>query len=141
YKATRQMLADTISGETSMSVMSLPGIRELVTAGKVKVLTVTSAQRMKGWEDVPTADETFPGFTMSGFTVLLAPRATQNAILQRVARASDTVVKDPSFNAKLGEFGWSNLNGARTPEGTAEYIRVESERWRQILKVIGVQPQ
>jgi tripartite-type tricarboxylate transporter receptor subunit TctC len=141
YKTTRNMLTDTISGQTSMSVMSLPGIHELVRAGKVKVLTVTSAQRMKGWEDVPTAGETFPGFTMSGFIVLLAPRATSNEILQRVARASDAVVKDPAFNAKLGEFGWANLNGARTPEGTAEYIRTESERWRQILKVIGVKLQ
>ncbi len=61
--------------------------------------------------------------------------------MQRVSRASDPVLKDPAFNTRLGEFGWANLQGARTPEASGGFIRAESERWGQILKVIGVKPQ
>ena len=141
YKTTQQLLADTISGEISMSVTSLPGIAELVQAGRVRVLAVSSPVRLKGWEDVPTIAETFPDFSMNAWVVLLAPRGTPAEILQRANRASDPIVKTPDFQNRLAQWGWYNMQGARTVQGTEEFIRVEGQRWGDLIRRIGLQPQ
>ncbi|MFM9972381.1 MAG: Bug family tripartite tricarboxylate transporter substrate binding protein [Burkholderiales bacterium] len=141
YKTTQQLLADTISGEISLSVTSLPGIAELVQAGRVRVLAVSAPVRLKGWEDVPTIAETYADFSMNAWVVLLAPSGTPADILQRANRASDPIVKNPEFQNRLSQWGWYNLQGARTVQGTDEFIRLEGKRWGDLIRRIGLQPQ
>lgn len=141
YKTTQQLLQDTMTGEISMSVTSLPGIAELVQAGKVRVLAVSSPVRLKGWEDVPTIAETFSDFSMNAWVVLLAPSGTPAEILQRANRASDPIVKNPEFQNRLAQWGWYNMQGARTVQGTEDFIRVEGKRWGDLIRRIGLQPQ
>ncbi len=141
YKTTQQVLTDTISGQISMCILSLPGIAELVRAGKVRVLAVTSGSRLNGWEDVPTVGETFPGFQMNAWVVVLAPRGTPAEVIQRANRETDSIVRHPEFAKRLSQWGWFNGQGARTVQGTAEFIRTEAVHWGEIISRIGLQPQ
>ncbi|MSQ52655.1 MAG: tripartite tricarboxylate transporter substrate binding protein [Betaproteobacteria bacterium] len=141
YKTTQQLLQDTMTGEVSMCITSLPGISELVQAGKVRVLAVSSPVRLRGWESVPTIAETFSDFSMNAWVVLLAPRGTPADILQRANRASDPIVKDSEFQKRLSQWGWFTLQGARTVQGTADFIGVEGQRWGEVIQRIGLQPQ
>ena len=141
YKTTQQALQDVLSGEVRMYVTSLPGMAEHVRSGKLRVLAVTSAARLKGWEDVETVGETFPGFQMNGWVVVMAPRGTPAEIVERINREADPIVRNPQFVERMQQWGWQNLQGARTVRGTGEFIRSESERWGQIIKTIGIVPQ
>ena len=89
---------------------------------------------------IPTISETFPGFYMSSWVVLVGPSGIPGPILQRINEAAAIVVKEPSFVEGFRKIGWTNVEGARTPQGTAEFIRIERERWGRIIRDIGMTP-
>ena len=47
-------------------------------------------------------------------------------------------VKSPEFAQRLREWGWANLGGARTPKAVADYMKTERERWRRIVRELGI---
>jgi len=141
YKATAQQIADTVSGTVQVIISNLLTLSPLAKAGKLRIVAVTSPNRVEGFEDVPSVMETFPDVNVGGGLVLLAPLGTRADIVQRLNRETDTVVRSGEFAKRVAEFGWANRGGARTPQETAEYIRAQRERWSKVVKDLGLQPK
>lgn len=141
YKSTGQALQDTVSGVVSVGVGAFPVFEPHVQAGKLRVLAVNSMNRLEDRKDVPTISETYPGFYMSSWVVLVGPAGLPNSIVQRINEAASTVVREPAFVEGFRKIGWTNVEGARTPQATAEFIRTERERWGRIVREVGLTPQ
>ena len=73
YSTMPQGVQDALAGRIQLIVLAVPSAAGPVATGKLRPLAVTSAQRIPGYESVPTVAETFAGFNFTGWMVLVAP--------------------------------------------------------------------
>ena len=140
YKGPAQMLQDAAQGRTQVVFGSIAALETYRKSGRLKVLAVGTPNRFPGLEEIPTFSETLPGFRAGGTGVLVTPAGTPAAIIQRMHRELDIVVRTPDYQQRLLSFGFTSSN-AGTPESIAEFIRGERELWEKIVKTVGIQRQ
>ena len=138
YKTTPQATQDALGGVVPIYITAYGPMEQNVKAGKLRVLAVTV--RQQDIAHIPTVAETFPEFSMIGSIFLLGPAKMPGDVVQRINAETSAVVKDPKFNETLKPLRWQNLEGARTPQGTVDYIRVQRERWGKFIAETGRKP-
>lgn len=88
YNGGAQGITAIMSGQVTAMVEPLTSILPHVAGGKIRVIAVTSAQRVAQLPDVPTVAESgFPGFEINSWYGIWAPKGTPMAIRKRVADA------------------------------------------------------
>ena len=127
-------LADVASGRVSMIIEGYSGIVGSVKAGQVKLIAVASPARLPQFPDLPTVAETIPGFSATGWQVLLAPLGTPAPIVSKVSADLTKVVDDPAFKKRLGDVG--SYSRAMTPEQVLAFVEKEQEKWLPALQHI-----
>jgi len=137
YSNMPQGIQDTIAGRVQLTVLAVPSAAAAVAGGKLYPLAVTSAQRIPGYENVPTVAETFPGFNFTGWFALVAPTGTPADAVQKVNREMQT---NPAVVKRLRDIGFFT-DGAGTPESTAQFIRAQYEAWGKLVHEIGLQAE
>jgi tripartite-type tricarboxylate transporter receptor subunit TctC len=140
YRSSPQMLQDAVAGITPMIITTIGALAPFKEAGQLRVLAVTSAQRFPGWPDVPTVGETLSGYKIVGIGILVAPAATNRAIVQRLNREIDRIVREPEVVQQLDRLGMTNSD-AGSPESVAEFIRLERENLDRVLGGLNIKPQ
>ncbi len=73
-------LGDVGSGRVSMIIEGYSGIVGAVKAGQVKPIAVASVSRLPQFPNLPTVAETLPGFSATGWQVMVAPWARRNPL-------------------------------------------------------------
>lgn len=131
---------DTIAGRTQVTILAIPLAAPRIKAGELRPLAGSWAKRIPGFEDVPAIAETYPGFELVGWFLMLAPAGTPQDIVLRMNREMDKVLKEPDTVHKLNAMGFFT-DGAETPEAVAEAIRADTAKWGRIVKEIGIQPE
>src|SRR5580704_6405955 len=104
---------------------------QVVQAGKVRRLAVTSDMRFPGLPDLPSLRETVPGVVMNGFFAIVAPEGTPADIVARLNREIGQYLSGPEIRDRLLAFGLAT-GGGGSPESAAENIRKEQEQWRAL---------
>src|SRR5262245_44327308 len=140
YRNAAQMLQDTVAGRTPIIITTIGALAPFKQAGTLRVLAVTSAQRFPGWDDVPAVGETLPGYHVVGIGILVAPAATSPAIVARLNREIDRIMREPDVVQQLHTLGMTN-SGAGTPESVAAFMRAERENLDHVLDGLNVKPQ
>lgn len=140
YKSAAQLVQDAVAGRLQVVFTEINLVEPYRKAGKLRVLGVTSAKRFPLWESVPAISETLPGYKIAGLGILWAPTGTSSAIVQRMNREIDTIVKEPDYVQKLLSIGFTT-NGAGSAQSIAEFIRSERDNWDRMLSGVNIQPQ
>ena len=84
YASIAVATQNLLGGQVDAIVADLASTAALVRSGKLRLLAVTSSQRVVGFESVPTlAESGLPGFEMVGWFAIVAPTGTPTAVLQR----------------------------------------------------------
>jgi tripartite-type tricarboxylate transporter receptor subunit TctC len=125
-----QVLNDVVSGHMSTYLSPLPPVLPLANSGTVRLLGVTSAQRMSQIPDVPTfAESGFPGYRILTWSGLMAPAGTPKAIIDRIVREIAEAIKDPGVAQRLTASG-VDLTPS-TPEEFSAMIAAELTTWAE----------
>ena len=140
YAGMPQGIQDTIAGRTQVIILAVPVAAPRIKSGELRPLAASFARRVPGFEDIPAIAETYPGFELVGWFLMLAPAGTPQDIVQRMNREMDRILKDPDTAQRLRTLGFFT-EGAETPEGVAEAIRADTTKWGRIVKDIGIQPE
>ena len=77
---------------------------------------------------------------LTGTGILMTPTGTPGAIIQRMQRELDPIVRNPEYQQRLLSFGFTSSD-AGTPDSIAEFIRSERELWEKIVRTVGLQRQ
>jgi tripartite-type tricarboxylate transporter receptor subunit TctC len=111
-----------------------------VKAGAVTGLAVTSAQRSPALPQVPTMIESgFKDFEAYNYFGLLATPGTPPAIIKKLHEAVIKAVASPDVVAEFEKQGMRPVGG--TPEEFAKMLAEDLERWTQVMKQAGIEPQ
>ncbi len=133
-------IQDTLAGRTQLVILAVPAAAPRIKSGELRPLAASFAKRVPGYEDVPAISETFPGFELVGWFLIVAPGGTPNDIVLRVNREMDRILKDPETAQRLRALGFFT-EGAETPEAVAEAVRADTAKWGRIVKEIGIEPE
>jgi tripartite-type tricarboxylate transporter receptor subunit TctC len=140
YRATAQMLQDAATGTIQLMISSVAASDAFVKAGKLRRIAISSERRFPGMEDLPTIGETLPGFVVDGWFAVVAPAGTPASIVARLNQEIAHFLADPGVRQRILGFGLAP-SGSGSPEATAEFIRADQERWRGLVKELGIEPQ
>ena len=136
YPGAAQASNDVIAGRVPMMMQTIAPVAGIIAAGEVKLLAVTSTARLRNHPDTPTVAETIPGFTSSGWSILVAPKGTPSDVVQKINTDLRAVLARPEVVRKIEELG--NYTRPMTPKELADFVREEREIWQPIVKQIGI---
>ena len=137
YKGGAQAAIAVMSGEADMVFTSYVVIASHVEAGRLRVLGVSSAQRMPQMADVPTiAENGLPGYEHEQWYALFAPAKTPAATVQTFNREIVRVVALPEIHEQLLKTGHRIVAGSS--QQLADKVKREIEKTRQIMKASGM---
>lgn len=137
YKGTPPAMVDVSSGQVTFMFDQMTAALPLLHAGKLKLLAVTTAKRFALAPDTPTMIEAgVPGFEMSSWQAVYAPKGTPKPIVQRLNAEIVRALKLPDVRDKLGRQLGMELVGS-SPEELAALMQREIPRWAALVKKSG----
>jgi tripartite-type tricarboxylate transporter receptor subunit TctC len=105
----------------------------------VKLLAVTGAKRSRYLPDVPAVSEQFPAPQVVTWNGLLAPARTPPDIIDALSREIGAAERSPEFQKRLTDLGVDpEFN---TPDEFSRIIATDHDRWRSIIRDLGLQVQ
>jgi tripartite-type tricarboxylate transporter receptor subunit TctC len=139
YKGSGSSLTDIISGQVPMAVANVTGqVLELHRTGKLRLLAVTTPQRLAAAPQFPTATEAgLPGLVAMNFSALFAPAGTPRPIIDQIAAATGKAMAEPEAQRNLIEQGMEPVMDS-SPEKTRRFIEEDIARWRPVIRAIGL---
>jgi len=132
-------MSDLISGQVQVAFTPIPQSIELVKAGKLRAIGVTTSSRLPSLPDVPTVAEFLPGFETTGWYGLGAPKNTPPQIVDRLNRTVDAALADPKFKQQLAGLGVNPL--PMTPAELAKLIATDIDKWAKVVKFAGIKAE
>jgi tripartite-type tricarboxylate transporter receptor subunit TctC len=136
YRGSAPAQQDVIAGRVPLlfdvQFSAMPFVRE----GRLKLLALASPKRSQQTPEVPTMDETLPGFSAMSLIGVIAPRTTPRALVDRIAGDIATAVRSPEMGARMAQLGMEPL-GSTSQEYEA-IVRTEIAKWTQVVKTAGI---
>ncbi len=127
--------ADLMTGAVHVTFDNLPASIELIRAGKLRALAVTSATRSQAMPELPTVADVLPGYEASAWYGIAAPAGTPADIVERLNQALNAAFADPRMKARIAELGGTPLPGS--PADFAKFFASETEKWARVVKLSG----
>jgi tripartite-type tricarboxylate transporter receptor subunit TctC len=139
YRGGGPLIGDLVSGHIPMIAQSVTGnMIELHETGKVRMLCVTSPQRLAAVPQLPTAVEAgLPGMIAQNFLGVFAPTGTPRPIIDQIVAATHAAMADQQFKDAFVAAGFEPTIDS-TPERTRQFVEEEVARWTPVIKAIGL---
>lgn len=140
YKGGAAAAIAVMSGEVDMVFTTYVVISAHVDAGRLRVLGVSSAQRMPQLANVPTiAESGLPGFEHEQWYALFAPAKTPAPVVQTLHREVTRIVNTAEVKKRLLATGHRIIAG--TPQELSDKVRREIDKTRKIMTESGMPQQ
>ncbi|MPS25607.1 MAG: tripartite tricarboxylate transporter substrate binding protein [Alcaligenaceae bacterium] len=140
YKGASLALGDVVAGQIDMYSGNLSEVVPYARDARVRLLSVSSKDRIKQLPDVPTLAETIPGIPeVQTWNGLLGPAGMPAEAVDRISAAVLAAQADPAFRKKLEDAGITPLPEAK--EQFAQRIRRDIEVWKPIIEMAGIKPE
>jgi tripartite-type tricarboxylate transporter receptor subunit TctC len=137
YKGTPPAMTDVAAGLVPFMFDQVTAALPLVKSGKLKLLAVTTGKRIALVPELPTMIESgIPGFEMSSWQAVYAPKGTPKPIVQRLNAEIVKALKQPDVQAKLSDQLAMEIVGS-TPEELRDHMAKEIPRWAELVKKSG----
>ena len=136
YRGDSPALTDLMGGQVQTYFSSVAAAAELIKAGKLRALGVTSATRSDILPDVPAISEFVPGYEVNAVFGLGAPKATPAAIIDKLNAAVNEIISDQKMRARLADLGGTVLT--LSPAKYRELIAEETEKWAKVIRAANI---
>jgi len=138
YRGTAPALIDLLGGQTQVYFAAISPTVEHIRAGKLRALAVTTAMRSEVLPDVPTVGEFLPGFEVSGWAGIGAPRNTAADIIRKLNSEVNAALAGSVMKGRLAEFGSTPL--LLSPTEFSNFISDETEKWGKVIRAANIKP-
>jgi tripartite-type tricarboxylate transporter receptor subunit TctC len=104
YRGAAPAVTDVATGAVTMSFTSLAAALPLIQAGKIKVVAVTSRERMPQLPDIAPLSEGAPGlagYELLNWFAIFGTAGTPPGILERLNGIINAALQDPGISGKL----------------------------------------
>ena len=137
YKGNGPAIIDLIGGQIALMLGSISSLYPHAAAKKLRLLAVASSKRSPGAPEIPTfAESGMPGYQVSGWNCLVAPRGTPQQVIKRLNAEIVAGFNQPDVIERLRKQSIDSAAG--TPEQLAAHIRSELARYDKLIKAVGL---
>ena len=137
YRGFAPTLVDLMSGQIPMTFESVPAVMPHHRSGSVRIVAVSSPERLPSLPDVPTFVELgYSSMAFHGWFGLVAPAATPAPIIDRLAQSVALTSRDPGYRAAIEATGQQVVGN--TPEEFASLIATETAEWRAVIEPLNI---
>ncbi len=124
-------------GEAHATFMVAPALLPHVQTGKVRLLAVSSRQRVDSLKDVPTlAESGFPAVEALAWNGLLGPASMPDAVVAKINADVNAVLAGDEVKTALSRQGMTVVGGS-----AADFKRIidaDVARWGPVIRRLGV---
>lgn len=137
YKGATPAAVAVAAGEVDVSMQGLGTVASLVQSGKLRLLAVSTPQRLPPFPDIPTFHEAgMPNFTFNSWFAMVAPAGTPPELRKRLSDEVRASLDDAATREKLLALGVTPRG--TTPEEFGEATRTQFERYRRLIHDKGI---
>jgi tripartite-type tricarboxylate transporter receptor subunit TctC len=140
YKGTGPAMNDLLGGQVDFMCDQTTNTTSQIKGGKIKVYGVTTKTRVPSLPEIPTMQEAgLPGFEVSVWHGLYAPKGTPKAIVGQLTQGLRDALKDATVKQRFAELGAEPVSDSRvTPEALRAHLKAEIDKWGPIIRKAGV---
>lgn len=136
YKGATPALIDLAGGQVDAMFETPAAAEPLVRQGKLRLLAVSSEERLSTLPEVPTVSESgYPGFRGEAWTAILAPARTPAAVLAKLNAEINKILGTSEWQADMRALGSEPL--VMTQQEFGSFIKAETVRWGEAVKRSG----
>ena len=138
YRGSGPAVLDIASGQVQFGYNSLGSGLALIREGRIRVIGVTSKERMPNLPDAPAVAEYPPlqAYELVNFFGVWVPAATPEPIVQHLAQALATIMAAPEMRARFLEQGL--IATALNPAESRRFVEAESEKFGEIVRAANI---
>ena len=132
YKGATPAAVDVAAGQIEVSFQGLGTVTSLVQGDQVKLIGVTTRERLPQYPNVPTISESgLPGFLFNSWFAILAPAGTPKEIVTRLNEEVAKALADPEVRRKLNE--QSLVSRGSSPEELRSQTREQLGKYAKLI--------
>jgi tripartite-type tricarboxylate transporter receptor subunit TctC len=140
FRGAAQSMPALMAGETDFAIDNIASYMPLIKTGKVKVLAITANSRWPTLPEIPTmAEAGIKDFIITSWGAFVMPRGTPAGIVNKVSSAIAQIAQDPAVKEQFLAAG--ALAVSSTPRETEAFAERERVKWKEVIRVAGVQMQ
>lgn len=136
YKGGAPAVTAAAAGETQLTFANYSDAISWMNSGKLRAIAITSAKRFPLSPNIPTVSETIPGFSVDGWSGIVAPAATPKEIVNKFSQVTQQTLKNPEVRKRMEAIGATPVGD--TPEEFQKFIQAESAKWANFVKQTGI---
>lgn len=142
YRGAGAAINDLVAGHIDIMIDLAPNSLAHVRAGTIKAYAVLAAARMAAAPDLPTVDEAgLPGFHMSAWQGIWAPKGTPAVVLGKVNAAIVEGLADPAVRARLAEIGQETFPPEQqSAAALGAWQQAEIDKWWPVIRSANIKP-
>jgi tripartite-type tricarboxylate transporter receptor subunit TctC len=131
YRGGAPATTDTVAGVVSVYFITPLEGQSQIEAGTLKSIGISTRTRSSLFPNMPTINETVPGFEGVAWFGILAPAGTPPAIVSKLNDAVSRAVATPGVQETMKKLGVEAK--ASTPEAFAETIKTDIDKWAKVI--------
>jgi tripartite-type tricarboxylate transporter receptor subunit TctC len=138
YRSSAPVITDLLGGQVQVYFAPISAGIEFVKAGKLRALAVTTATRAVALLDIPPIGDFVPGYEVSAWYGIVAPKKTPAAIVETLNKEIGAGLADPKLKARLADLGSSPF--VSSPAAFGKFLSDETDKWAKVVKFAGIKP-
>jgi tripartite-type tricarboxylate transporter receptor subunit TctC len=139
YRGSSQAMTDVMAGRVDCIFVNSGAAVEVIRAGEVKGLAVTSAKRFPPLAELPSIGEVVPGYDVSTWFALFAPAKTPPAVIRKINADTVKVLGESAVKQRLEQLG--AVVAPSTPTELASLLAVELDKWGKVIRAANIKPE
>jgi tripartite-type tricarboxylate transporter receptor subunit TctC len=138
YRGGAPALTDLLGSQVQVYFSAVPSSIGYIRDSRLRALAVTTAMRSEALPDLPTVGEFVPGYEVSGWFGIGAPKNTPGEIIGKLNKEINAALASPVTKARFADLG-----GVVFPTSPAEFgkfIADETEKWGKVIRAANIKP-
>jgi tripartite-type tricarboxylate transporter receptor subunit TctC len=132
-------ITDLLGGQVQILFISPVVSIEHVKTGTLRALGVTTAARWEAFPDIPTVGEFVPGYEVSAWFGLGAPKNTSAEIVDKLNSQVNVALADPKMKAQIANLGAMPFRSS--PADFGKLIADDTERWAKVIRTANIKAE
>jgi len=139
YRGSAPLVVDLLAGQVPVAFDNIQSSIGYIKAGKLRALAVTSATRLPWLPDVPALGDFLPGYEVTGWIGVAAPKNTPVAIIDKLNKEINAGLADPQIAARVADMASTVL--IASPTDLDKLVIEQTAKWGKDIKEAGIKAE
>jgi tripartite-type tricarboxylate transporter receptor subunit TctC len=136
YRGTPAAQSALMAGDVQAMFDAVGSSVPLIQSGALRAVGVSATAPLRVLPDVPPIADVVPGYTVTGWLGVGAPKGTPPEVIERLNREINTTLANPAVKARMAELGSQIFTSS--PAEFGKLISEDTEKWAKVVKYAGI---